>query len=159
MTSSDPLRQLEHDHTDITRLVLALRQHVDDAARENGTADHRALRDCLTQLRDQLILHFAREEEGLFPFIRERAPRMSDRVAALEAAHDTVCGGVVRMAALAAGHGPIPRDRFDHLRAIFTRFEPAYATHSQSEQSLLRELGEQLDAPRRAELAELLRGL
>lgn len=159
MTPPDPLLQLEHDHTDITRLVLALRQHVEAAARENGSADHRALRECLTQLRDQLIFHFAREEEGLFPFIRERAPRMRDRVAALEAAHDSVCGGVVRMAALAAGHGPIPRDRFEHLCAIFARFEPAYATHSQNEQALLRELGEQLDGPRRAELAELLRGL
>ena len=156
---TDALRQVEDDHTDVTRLVLALRQHLDDAARDNGSADHRGLRERLTQLRDQLIFHFAREEEGLFPFIRARAPAIADRVAALEAAHDTVCGGVVRMAALATGQGPIPRERLDHLRSIFARFEPAYATHSQNEQALLRELGEHLDALRRAELAELLRGL
>ena len=159
MTSSDPLHQLEHDHTDITRLVVSLRHLLDETTRTNGAADHRELRDCLTQLREQLLLHFAREEEGLFPFIRARAPQMEARVTALESAHDTVCGGVVRMASLAAGQGPIPPDRLDHLRTIFTRFEPAYATHSQSEQALLRELGDRLDPTHRAELADLLRGL
>jgi hypothetical protein len=73
----------------------------------------------------------------------------------LEAAHDTVCGAVVRLAHLAARDEPSSAS----LVAHYERFEDAYARHSQEEAALLAELGSTLDATQRGELAELLRGL
>ena len=38
----------------------------------------------LVELREALLLHFAREEEGLFPFVGQHFPEAMSRIAAME---------------------------------------------------------------------------
>ncbi len=151
----DPLDDLVHDHADVNRRVLEigalLRAHHDD-----GVAD---LRASLLELREQLFLHFAREEEGLFPFVTEEAPDLAGHVDAMERAHDGICGAVARMVYMTeSGDATSPSSRAV-VRGTFERFEAAYGDHARTESELLRRLADRLDEAQRARLAELVRGL
>jgi iron-sulfur cluster repair protein YtfE (RIC family) len=101
-----------------------------------------------------LFLHFAREEEGLFPLVSESVPDLADQVHAMALAHDAICGGLARMCHLAATNAELPT-----VLAVFTRFETAYASHAEVEAKLLHTLSGRLDPEQRARLAELVRGL
>ena len=77
-----------------------------------------------------------------------------ETVEGLEAAHDTICGSIVRMVHLAAGEPEVAK-----LAALHARFETAYAKHSAEEAKLFDGLDGLLDEAQRHELAERLRGL
>jgi iron-sulfur cluster repair protein YtfE (RIC family) len=108
----------------------------------------------LDELRELVFLHFAREEEGLFPFVSEAVPELADRTLEMSTAHDAICGGLARMCHLAAANAELAQ-----VLAVFARFEATYASHADAEAELLRELTARLDAGQRAQLAELVRGL
>jgi iron-sulfur cluster repair protein YtfE (RIC family) len=127
----DPVRRLEHAHTHLTKLVLEVQSDFEK----------------LEVLREELLHHFANEEEGLFPFVRRVMPSMIEVVDRLQASHDIICGSLLRM----AESPDTPRH--------FERFEKAYAEHSRDETALLEELGRWLEYAQRMELAEILRGL
>jgi iron-sulfur cluster repair protein YtfE (RIC family) len=115
-----------------------------------------ALRDLLIELRDELIMHFAREEEGLFPFVREHVPDLCDAVDRLAVAHDNICSAVVGLAHLAAAPD---RSKDAALQAALATFERAYALHEREERDVLRGLGERLEHRQQTELGELVRSL
>jgi len=142
----DPLRELGHDHADINRRVLELAALIRSQDGE--------LARPLRELREQLFLHFAREEEGLFPFVRETVPERAEHVQLMETAHDTICGAVARMVHLATAGG----DRAA-IAQLFQRFESAYGDHATAEAALLAGLEQRLDAAQRARLADLVAGL
>lgn len=150
----DPVEDLVHDHADINRRVLALGSTIRTLDRDDGNGMAVALVTRLGELRELLFLHFAREEEGLFPLVAEAMPELADEVAAMAMAHDAICGGLARMYHLAAANADLPT-----ILAVFTRFEIAYAGHAQTEANLLRTLHGRLDPAQRAQLAELVRGL
>jgi iron-sulfur cluster repair protein YtfE (RIC family) len=153
---SDPVGQLEHSHGELITLALDVRDLVlADAADERTRA---RLVERLGRLRDELLLHFAREEEGLFPFLRSSVPDKAETVDRLESGHDAICGSIVRLAHLA---GARERASSTHaaLVALFERFEASFAAHSRTEAALFEELGPALDDRQRVALAELLRGL
>jgi hypothetical protein len=155
MAMTDPVQDLVHDHADINRRVLALGAAVRALGRDDecdGLA--LALVTQLGELRELLFLHFAREEEGLFPFVAERVPEHADQVHAMALAHDAVCGALARMYHLAAANAEIPA-----IAAVFDRFEAAYASHAEVEAKLLDKLSRRLDRDQRARLAELVHGL
>jgi len=143
----DPVRQLTHDHADINRRVLELGELV----RSGGGADIAAP---LRELSEQLFFHFAREEEGLFPFVADAVPACADQVRTMETAHDTICGSLARMVHLANAGG----DR-DAIAQLFQRFESAYADHASAETALFASLDQTLDSEQRARLAALVAGL
>lgn len=148
MTVEDALEELAHDHEDINRQVLDIGARL--ASNEVAVASKARLDD----LREQLFLHFAREEEGLFPFVVDHFPDLADRVRQMETAHDAICGAVARMChLLAAGQNLI------QLRPLFDRFELAYAGHAKVEAELLHSLRKRVDADQRLALAELVRDL
>jgi iron-sulfur cluster repair protein YtfE (RIC family) len=154
---SDPVRKFEHAHVELVRLALEVRDLVHAAA--PGQPARKRLVDCLQALRDELLVHFANEEEGLFPFLRTNVPTKAETVDRLESAHDAICGSILRLAHLAAGgrdSHPAPPAA---LSALYERFEATFATHSQAEAALFEELGRLLDDRQRTALAELLRGL
>lgn len=156
--SVDPVRELGHSHEHLTKLVLEaghLLRATPGERKVEGTALR--LRTCLGSLRENLLRHFALEEEGLFPFIRASLPGRGEQVDRLALAHDTICGSVVRLAH-AADTGQANEDR-SALASLYGRFETAYARHSREEADLFAELERALDASQRAQLAELLRGL
>jgi hypothetical protein len=160
MTLPDPLDDLAHDHGEVSALVFEVLHALEHkVSPPPPPVEQGWLRPRLVGLREALLLHFAREEEGLFPFVALHFPEAAGRVAAMEVAHDEICGSITRMAYLAEqGPEAFPR----HLQTItvsFMRFLDGYVGHSRIESALIEELAGRLDADQRAALAELLRGL
>ena len=145
---ADPVRELAHDHADLNRRVLELGPSLAKLVSPQPLLPH------LQELREHMFLHFAREEEGLFPLVAEWIPELADRVLAMVSAHDAVCGALARMIHAASAEGDLAA--FQHMLA---RFEATYSEHARSEVELLRRLDERLDAAQRAQLAELVRSL
>jgi iron-sulfur cluster repair protein YtfE (RIC family) len=150
----DPVQDLVHDHADINRRVLALGTTIRALDRDDCSGMALALVTRLGELRELLFLHFAREEEGLFPFVSEAVPELTEQVHAMALAHDAICGGLARMYHLAAANTDVAT-----IAAVFARFEATYASHAEVEAELLRRLNERLDPGQRARLAELVHGL
>ena len=141
----DAVHALTHDHADINRRVLELEGLV------AGTAD---LSAPLRELRELLFLHFAREEEGLFPFVSDVLPDCIPQVRTMETAHDTICGALARMVHFALGGGERAM-----IAQLFQRFVIAYTDHAATEGALLASLDRRLDAEQRQRLAALVAGL
>jgi len=146
--ASDPVRDLVHDHADLNRRVLEL-----GAIFERPPAPAQLL-PTLQELREHMFLHFAREEEGLFPLVSEWIPEFAEPVLAMVSAHDAVCGALARM--IYTAHAEVDAAA---LPGLFTRFQAAYADHARQEAALLAQLDARLDATQRGQLAELVRSL
>jgi iron-sulfur cluster repair protein YtfE (RIC family) len=159
--SPDPIADFEHDHASLTELVFDLRRAIEAVRRDPSRAGegHGRVSARLEALRESLFLHFAREEEGLFPFVMEHLPDTRAAVQALESAHDTVCGSLSRM----TYHVRRGREKFAEeltaMWALFERFESAYGEHSRQEAALLRTVSGRLGEADRVQLAEMVRGL
>jgi iron-sulfur cluster repair protein YtfE (RIC family) len=151
---TDPVQDLVHDHADINRRVRSLGTAIRSLDRHDGNGMALALTSRLGELRELMFLHFAREEEGLFPFVAETVPDLAAQVHAMALAHDTICGALARMNHLAAANADLTV-----ILAVFARFESAYASHAETEAELLCELTRKLDVAQRAQLSELVRGL
>lgn len=147
---SDPVRQLAHDHADLNKRVLALTS----LASQRDAQSTRALVEPLGELRELLFLHFAREEEGLFPFVTENVPDLAHSVRDMAIAHDAICGALARMYHLVVS-GADP----SNISTLYERFELAYSKHAQTETQLLQKIDGLLDAEQRARLAALVDGL
>jgi iron-sulfur cluster repair protein YtfE (RIC family) len=153
MDRSDPVRQFEHAHGQLNRLVLEVAESIRDAGPTTPKAwQHLYTR--LSALRDELLRHFADEEEALFPFVRASVPAKVHVVDRLEGAHDTICGSIVRMVHVAGGG-----HQLESIRSLHERFEHAYTQHSSEEAALFEELGRVLDGAQRNELTKRLHGL
>jgi hypothetical protein len=151
---TDPVEDLVHDHADINRRVLTLGSAIRALDRNDGNGMALALVTRLGELRELLFLHFAREEEGLFPFVAEAVPELAEQVHAMAVAHDAICGGLARMYHLASTNEDLAV-----ILVVFARFEAAYGSHADTEATLLHELSQKLDPAQRAQLSELVRGL
>jgi iron-sulfur cluster repair protein YtfE (RIC family) len=147
---SDPVATFERSHLRLSALAL----EVSSLVRSTTPADASRLSACVQSLCDGLLEHFAAEEEGLFPFVRAHVPSKAASVDELVAAHDSICGALLRLAHVARSARPDRRA----LAALFERFEVAYATHAQVEAELLAGLGRSLEPRHRAELRRLLEG-
>jgi iron-sulfur cluster repair protein YtfE (RIC family) len=145
---TDPIQVLAHDHADINQRVLALARQLEQSAPPSELVEP------LDALRDLLFLHFAREEEGLFPFVAEVAPDLGPRVQQMEIAHDTICGALARMCHLASSDGALAT-----IVSLFERFQVLYADHASAEALLLSSLDQRIDPSQREHLASLVEGL
>jgi iron-sulfur cluster repair protein YtfE (RIC family) len=158
---TDPVRTFEQSHVALTTLALEARAIVESAPSDRSTATQlrQRLLVRLELLREELLSHFAKEEEGLFPFIRQNLPAQVALVDRLTDGHDAICGALLRLAhfverereALGTGRAAL----VDH----YERFQNAYTKHSQDEAALFEALNRSLDGRHRVELAEILRGL
>lgn len=146
----DPVHDLVHHHDALNRAVVALASLV----RMNSPDAARMLVRPLEDLRESLFVHFAREEEGLFPFVDEVVPDRSPQVHEMLLAHDAICGTLARMLYLArsGADGSV-------IAPLHERFERTYASHAQAEATLLRELDARLESAQRSRLASLVDGL
>jgi iron-sulfur cluster repair protein YtfE (RIC family) len=143
------LHQLEHDHTTLSQAVAELRATV---TREPLHDRRDVFVSKLDAVMDDLFEHFAREEEGLFPYILEQFPDQSDAIAQLQAAHDRICGAASRISALSP-------EQVDLAVALFQRFDAEYTGHAQREADFLRGLGARLSGAQQEALASILRDL
>ena len=160
MSGEDPIEQLTHDHGHLSSLVqmaavvLVRMEH----AEEMSDAAIDELVHAVESLRDALLVHFAREEEGLFPFVDARVPALRAQVAELLADHDAVLARtseLIRAAGLAEGTGV----GFALCLSTYDRFVEVYAAHAQAEQALLRAVDAALDAEARKALRALLEAI
>lgn len=151
---NDPVQDLVHDHADLNRRVLALGTTIRALDRDEGNGMALALVTRLGELRELLFLHFAREEEGLFPYVAETVPDLADQIQEMAVAHDAICGGLARMYHLSAANSEIAV-----ITQVFTRFEAAYARHAEVEAELLGQLTARLSPEQLARLSELVHGL
>jgi hypothetical protein len=151
---TDPVAGLEHDHVAFGKTVAQVKGLLARRSAADVVSDLRIFR-LLESLRDDLLEHFVKEEEGLFPFLARELPDVSAEVDRLLAGHETVCGCIVRVAhCLSTGHG-----QDESVWSLFHRFERAYVEHARAEVVLLREVGARLDPGQRRELAALIQGL
>jgi iron-sulfur cluster repair protein YtfE (RIC family) len=157
----DPIKRLEHDHVHLSDQVNHLRDWIQQVLREEVAPEHLEPKFTATliQLRDELFHHFAREEEGLFPFIIAQLPSLAEAIGSLESAHDRVCGSVSRMTYLAQQGPVVFSEQFEQMVALFARFDANYGKHARSESELLRTLAEQLNHQQREELYQILQEL
>jgi iron-sulfur cluster repair protein YtfE (RIC family) len=146
----DAVLDLVHDHAALNRRILA----IGGLVRQLDRTRVPELVAPLRELREELFLHFAREEEGLFPFVAEAVSDLADRVHEMALAHDAICGALVRMIHL-ANTGGTPKA----IAGLHGRFERAYAAHAKSEAELLDALQSRLDPDQRSRLAALVDGL
>jgi hypothetical protein len=145
MAPDDPVHHLAHDHADLNRRVLELGATLPKP---------QAFLPELEELRELMFLHFAREEEGLFPLVSEHFPELAEQVLAMTSTHDAICGALARMI-----HTARAGTDAGSLHGLLARFQAAYADHAKTEAELLQRLDARLDAAQRAQLAELVRGL
>jgi iron-sulfur cluster repair protein YtfE (RIC family) len=157
----NPIERLEHDHVPLGELVGTLRSSLEAVARgKRAPADvYGEVSEAVAQLRDDLLEHFGREEEGFFPFLLQTLPDVSERLAELSAAHDTLCGALTRLTYLAERGPGTFIEQFRQVEALFERFESAYIEHARDERSFLRDVDRRLDQDQRAALLEAARGL
>lgn len=160
MTSKDhidPIEQLTHDHGHLGALVQAVAgalARIEQADELSEGAIDELVHGAET-LRVALLEHFAREEEGLFPFVDKQVPALRPQVAGLLADHDAVIartGDLIRAAEHTAGTGV----GYAQCVSSYDRFVEVYAGHAQSEQALLRAVDAALGAEARAALRALL---
>ena len=151
--AAPPTLELQHDHAALQLKVRALGVVIREFAGAPTAAARAACATALASLREDLFLHFAREEEALVPFVAANAPTFAAAVTGLVDAHDAICGALARMGeVIRAGTAPT-------ITAIFDRFTTAYATHATRERDLLAQLAAALTARQRTALATLLRGV
>lgn len=156
-TTPDPLHELSHDHRHLSELALEVRALFGDGPLGDG--ERAELADAVARLHDELLVHFAREEEGLFPFVLERLAELGPRVETLRAGHDSVCGAISRLHH-AIGHGAAASAGAEAgWRETFSRFESLYSAHAREEIAVLRDVAARLDAAARVELDAILEGL
>lgn len=151
---TDPVQDLVHDHADLNRRVLALGTTIRALDRDDGNGMALALVTRLGELREMMFLHFAREEEGLFPYVAEIVPELVDQVQAMAVAHDAICGALARMYHLSAANADI-----GVITQVFNRFETAYASHAEIEADFLNKLTTRLAPEQLDRLSELVHGL
>ncbi|HRC58743.1 MAG: hemerythrin domain-containing protein [Myxococcales bacterium] len=153
MPAPDPVESLVHDHMAINQLLIELAK-IMDQVRQGAKAEVLGAAGMLHELRELLFLHFAREEEGLFPFVTEVLPDLSWHVQSMAAAHDGICGGLSRLIHMLATDAEILS-----VLSVFDRFERAYGEHARAEAQLLQSIDRSASAEQRMKLADLVRGL
>lgn len=134
-----PIDELLHDHRELSGLLLAVH---DALARIKGGRSKledelHELSDGMEALREALLDHFAREQEGLLPFVVARLPSTRERAEQLIVEHDRLAEALTRLV-----HG-LERASAESLPAwcaALERFEALYASHTRSEAAFLMEV-------------------
>ncbi|HET7542814.1 MAG TPA: hemerythrin domain-containing protein [Polyangiaceae bacterium] len=154
MSTDSPLQGFGHSHAHLGELTRELSRLLSDEGGADPSAQQK-IAALASELRHELLEHFANEEEGLFPLIRRHFPGQGRAVDQLQAAHDVICGTLVRFSFLAEREGELSSD----ARLAFARFEAAYGNHSRAEAELLDEFSRVLTPEQQTELEALLRDL
>ena len=86
----DPIEQLAHDHRELNGLLVALHEALARIELGSSSLDDELheIQDGIEGFRDALLDHFAREQEGLFPFVVARVPSIRPRADVLIDEHD-----------------------------------------------------------------------
>lgn len=152
----DPIDDLLHDHRELSELLIAVHDALSriDGGRSKLDDELHEIIDGVESLRDALLDHFAREQEGLFPFLVARLPSERERTERLILEHDRIAEALTQ---LVHDLGRVSAESLPAWRAALQRFEELYASHTRSEVAFLTEVAASLSNDRAA--AEQLRAL
>ncbi len=154
---SSPTDAFAHDHRELSGLLFALRDALGRVDRGVSTLDDELheIRDGIEAFREALLEHFAREQEGLLPFVLARLPAASARVDQLIAEHDRIAEMLTK---LVKDVHEVDAGDVGAFRSSLERFEALYAAHSKTELAFLDDVATRLadDARATAQLRALL---
>lgn len=155
---TDPLEELAHDHRELSGLLIAVRDALSRVERGQSKLDDELheIRDGIEVFREALLEHFAREQEGLLPFVVGRIPVTRERADQLIVEHDRIAE---MLTTLLRDLGKIDSSgELSPFRASLARFEELYASHSRAELGFLEEVAAALadDPAAREQLRALL---
>jgi len=160
MDAPDLIERLTHDHLPLTQAVDNLRSLLLEQPDVNTFSEcWENIGDLTEFLRDELLEHFGREEEALFPFVVDALPELGACVASLESEHDSLCGAVTRLAHLAQRGQDVLQEQFPLAQATFERFETNYLQHAEKERDFLQAIAKGLTPSQRVALDNATRGL
>ncbi len=149
-----PLQELAHDHREMSGLLVAVHEAL--ARIERGTSkledELHEMTDGFEAFREELLDHFAREQEGAFPWVATRLPQETARIDELIAQHDRIADALTVLV----------KDLHTFELATWSdtlaRFDALYAEHAKSELVFFREVTAALasDAGATEQLRDLL---
>lgn len=164
----DPLRELVHDHRELSGLLVAIHEALQRIERGQSALDDELheLHDGVEAFREALLVHFAREQEALLPFVVARLPDIQVRADALVDEHDrlatmltSVIGSLAQIDDRQLGSGErraAGEESLASFRSEMTRFEQLYVAHTKSELVFLEDVATAL-APDPAATEQLRR--
>jgi hypothetical protein len=140
VTVDNPILKLTHDHRDLTTLLVAVNEAVGrvDKGESKIEDELHELCDGIEAFREALLDHFAREQEGLLPFVATRVPSMQDRSEQVIADHDPLMAGLTALGKDLA-HAEESGSLADWRRGLM-RFEELYGLHTRVELAFLQDL-------------------
>jgi hemerythrin-like domain-containing protein len=143
---ADPIQELTHDHRELSGLLLAVRDALARIERGQSQLDdeRHEIRDGVEVFREAILEHFAREQEGLLPFVTARLPAVGERIDRLIAEHDRIAE-VLTTLVKAVNEVDAGGD-LTSFRTLLARFEDLYASHSKAELAFLTEIAESLSS-------------
>lgn len=136
MTS--PIEELAHDHRELSGLLIAVHEALLRVERGSSKLEDELheIQDGIEVFREAVLEHFAREQEGLLPFVVTKLPNTRDRVDQLVAEHDRIAAALTKLEQdLAAVDRSLPR-----FRENLSRFDELYAAHTRDELAFLTEV-------------------
>ena len=137
---ADPLKELAHDHRELSGLLLAVRDALSRVERGQSKLEDELheIRDGIEAFREALLEHFAREQEGLLPFVVARLPAVRAHTDQLVAEHDHIADVLTT---LLKDLGTIDSSGdIAPFRRSLAHFEDLYASHSRAELGFLEEV-------------------
>jgi hemerythrin-like domain-containing protein len=133
----DPMKVLAHDHRELNELLIAVHAAFDRIERGQSKIEDELheIRDGIEAFHEALLEHFAREQEGLLPFVVSRLPEVKEASDGIIDEHDRIAAALTRVVhdlAQAEAKGA-----FVDWRANLGRFEELYSAHTKSELAFL----------------------
>ena len=136
---ADPIQDLAHDHRELSGLLIAVHEALNRVERGHSKLEdeQHEIRDGIEAFREALLEHFAREQEGLLPFVVTRLPAVQPRVDQLIAEHDRIAELLTK---LVKDLEDVDGGELTAFRASLSRFDELYAAHSKAELAFFTEI-------------------
>ncbi len=134
------LREIKEDNLRLRELLEEVERLVQSS--EDDTSCFRRLAEALSELRDQLALHFSLEEAyGYFEDAVEVAPNLSERASELRSQHSTLFLDACRLAEMAEQrlYGEKGGDILQKIALSYAQFQQALRQHESREGDLIME--------------------
>lgn len=144
-TLNDPMEALTHDHRELSGLLIAVHEALLRIDRGQSKLDDEVheIKDGVEVFREALLEHFAREQEGVLPFVLTRFSDEEARVDRLIAEHDRIAESLTKLvsevAQVDAGND------LSRFRAELSRFDELYASHAKTELAFFADIMKRLD--------------
>ena len=158
--ATPPLQELAHDHRELSGLLVAVHEALTRIERGTSRLDDELheLTDGIEAFREALLEHFAKEQEGVLPWLASRSTESSARVDELIAQHDRIAEALTSVVKDLAGFEICSGPLGPTWSAALARFESLYAEHTQTETAFFSEVAASLkdDPAATKQLRELL---